>query len=141
MKILTKTILALSILSALFLPLIPESQAYTIKLLEPISNQDNGDIRGETGLDIVNSYLSKVYTYAFGAAGVFCVVVIVFSGTQIVFGGINNSAVGEAKDRIFTALLSLILVILAGMILRFVNPGFFKASLLSSSTYFLEHQV
>lgn len=83
-------------------------------------------IKGATGFELVFNYIAILYKYGVGLISLFCVAIIVFSGVQMITGGINSEAVNDAKERIFQAIFSLVLLLGSAFILNFVNPGFFK---------------
>jgi len=82
-------------------------------------------IRGTTGMEVFGSYISTIYQYMASIIGIICVTIIVISGTQMILGGISNKNISEAKDRMFKAVSSLILLFLIGLILKTMNPGFY----------------
>ncbi len=104
----------------------PEAQAklgYCIQLKESLGEFKS--IRGNSGWELTTNYLQVLYKYGVSIIGIICVLVIVVSGIQMTAGGASSEMVTQAKDRIWGAILSLVLLFLTAMILRSVNPGFF----------------
>jgi len=98
---------------------------YCVELKEPILKVNK--ITGLTGADLINKGVQTIYAWMASTLGFVCVLVIVISGGQIMFGGMSSEAVSLAKTRIMTALASLILLFFIALILKTVNPGFFVA--------------
>ncbi|PID70413.1 hypothetical protein CSB37_01850 [bacterium DOLZORAL124_38_8] len=82
-------------------------------------------VGGDTGIDLVKSYVAMVYRVGVTLLSLICVLVIVVSGIQISSAGVDSGAVEQAKGRIAQALLSLALLFGSAMILKAINPGFF----------------
>ena len=85
-------------------------------------------IGGDTGVELVGNYISLIYKYGASIIGIIAVLVIVISGVQIILGGVDSEMVTEAKNRIFQAILSIILLFLSAAILYTINPGFFTTA-------------
>ena len=115
--------------------------AYDVKLQEAIGDTTN--ITGDTGVDLVADYIEKIYKYGAAIISIICVLIIVVSGIQIIFGGVAAEGVTEAKSRIFQALFSLILLFSSALILRTINPGFFKGAFIEppNKTYFASESM
>ncbi len=106
---------------------------YRIELRESLIPDKNpttgrtGDIiTGRTGMELTKNYITLIYTYGASLIGIICVLLIVFSGIQIITGGADAENVTQAKTRIFNSLLSLVLLFMSAMILKSINPGFFR---------------
>ena len=99
---------------------------YCVELQEKILNFKS--IRGANGYELVGNFIGVIYKYAASVLGIICVLVIVISGGQIMFGGVSADNETDAKERIFQALGSLVLLFLTALILKTVNPGFFIVS-------------
>ena len=97
---------------------------YCIELNEAIA----GDraVAGHDGIDLFSNYIKLIYLYGASIIGIICVLIIVVSGIQISLGGANSEFVNQGKERIMQAMLSLILLFSSALILRTVNPGFFR---------------
>lgn len=82
-------------------------------------------IRGKDGGEILENYTRVIYLWLTGAVGIFAVLFLVIGGIQIIVGGTNQESVAEGRKRILAALLGLVLLFLASLILRTINPNFF----------------
>ncbi len=102
----------------------PEGMEYCIELQEPIMGYKS--VRGNQGFGLISNYLHLLYLYGAAMIGIICVLIMVISGGQIIFGGASPDMVGQAKERIIQAVLSLILLFCTALILQTINPGFFK---------------
>ncbi len=100
---------------------------YCITLQEklPIEGYRVKSISGESGVDLLGNYFGLWYKIGALILGLICVLVIVISGVQIIFGGASEESVTSAKTRIWGALLSLILLFSSALILKTINPLFF----------------
>lgn len=101
---------------------------YCITLQETLPMEGGGKVRsisGGSGVDLLSNYFGMWYKIGALILGLICVLVIVISGVQIMFGGASEEAVTTAKARIWGALLSLILLFSSALILRTINPLFF----------------
>jgi len=103
----------------------PSQDLYRIELRESLG-QGNNEITGRTGMELTKNYIALIYKYGASLIGIICVLLIVFSGIQIITGGADAENVTQAKTRIFNSLLSLILLFMSAMILKSINPGFFR---------------
>ena len=98
----------------------------TLQELLPMEGGKNvQSISGASGVDLLGNYFGMWYKIGALILGLICVLVIVVSGVQIMFGGASEEAVTSAKARIWGALLSLILLFSSALILRTINPLFF----------------
>ncbi len=98
--------------------------AYTVKLQEPIAGVSS--VSGGNGFDLIKKYISLIYRFFASLIGITAVLMIVFAGTQIIFGGAEQGLVQDAKERIRNAILSLILLFGTALLLKTVNPQFFN---------------
>ena len=99
------------------------SPIYCVKLQEPIGGART--VTGANGVGLITSYIRIVYKYGASIIGVICVMVMVYSGIQMMFGGLSQGAQSQAKDRILQSILSLVLLFGSAALLKAVNPGFF----------------
>lgn len=98
----------------------------TLQELLPMEGGKNvQSISGASGVDLLGNYFGMWYKIGALILGLLCVLIIVVSGVQIIFGGASEEAVTSAKARIWGALLSLILLFSSALILRTINPLFF----------------
>ena len=101
---------------------------YCITLQEKLPMEGGKNIRsisGANGVDLLSNYFGMWYKIGALILGLICVLVIVVSGVQMMFGGASEDAFTNAKARIWGALLSLILLFSSALILHTINPLFF----------------
>jgi hypothetical protein len=72
------------------------------------------------------TYLSYIYQIGLGIVGITALLVIIYSGVLYITSAGNASQMGEAKDRIKSAILGLILALAAYLILYTINPDLVK---------------
>ena len=77
---------------------------------------------GSTGISAWIGFIYKISAVTIGLAAV---LMIVWAGFQMSYSG-GSKDVGNAKKMIYNAIYAIVLILLSGMILRFVNPDFFK---------------
>ncbi|HBL40001.1 TPA: hypothetical protein DDZ10_05060 [Candidatus Uhrbacteria bacterium] len=70
----------------------------------------------------IGGYINAFYQWILGAAALFAVVMIMVGAIQYMMSGGSSSGVGEAKKRIFGALIGLVILLGAYVILNTVNP-------------------
>jgi hypothetical protein len=99
-----------------------EEVAYCVELQETLFYKDA--VSGKSGVDLASNYIYLVYKYGASIIGILCVLVIIVSGIQISMSGVIGSA-DSAKERIWAAVLSLLLLFGSGLLLKTINPGFF----------------
>ncbi len=101
---------------------------YCITLQEtiPLDGINVKSISGDSGVDLLGNYFGLWYKIGALVLGLIGVLVIVISGVQIIFGGASEDGISSAKTRILAAILSLILLFSSTLILRTINPLFFK---------------
>jgi hypothetical protein len=75
-----------------------------------------------TGLTFAQ-YVIAFYTYMIRAIAIIAVVMIVVAGFKWVLSRGNASAITQAKDQMFSAIIGLILIVGANLILSFINPA------------------
>lgn len=102
-------------LAAIFIPLIFVSSAYTP--MEPLPG-----IKKDTAVNLTD-YLSALFKYAITVAAVLAVIMIVIGGMQYIGASGNTSVVEDAKDRIYWAIVGLILALGSWLILNTINPN------------------
>lgn len=96
--------------------------AYCVQLQETLFHKNA--VSGKNGIELVSNYIYLAYKYGASIIGIICVFIIITSGVQISTAGATGDA-ESAKERIWSALLSLLLLFGSGLILKTVNPGFF----------------
>jgi hypothetical protein len=70
----------------------------------------------------LSSYLTGAIKLLVASAGAVAVVMLIIGGTQYVAAGINPSAKGDAKERIWNAIIGLTLVLTSYLILNSIDP-------------------
>ncbi|OQX71742.1 hypothetical protein B6D52_00520 [Candidatus Parcubacteria bacterium 4484_255] len=68
-------------------------------------------------------YLKAIYVWSVGAIAVIAIIMIMIAGFQWMTAAGNASAIGQAKSRISSSLIGLLLAIGAYSLLNFVNPS------------------
>ncbi len=87
------------------------------------------DSKFEAGKEVVVDggtfidYLKAIYMWAVGAIAIIAIVMIMIAGFQWMTAAGNASAIGQAKSRISSSLIGLLLAIGAYSLLNFVNPS------------------
>lgn len=82
-------------------------------------------LESRSGAELIYTYVGTIYKWAAGVIGIVCVLIIVFSGIQIMVAGGNSDAIGESKKHIVQSLSGLAVLLLSGLILYSINPTFF----------------
>ncbi|MEW5907756.1 MAG: hypothetical protein AB1643_01045 [Patescibacteria group bacterium] len=111
-----KIIFSIIVIMAIIAPIALFAQDY--RLLEPLPGLP-GSLPVESGF---SQYLGWVYKFAIAAAIFLAVLMIVIGGIQIIAGGASETARSNAKKRIKDAILGLLLVLIAYLILYWINP-------------------
>ncbi len=101
--------------------LIPESGPLT--LLKPL---DGGDttLEASPGIDVFIEYFNRAWPLLVGVAGGIAVLQVLVAGIQIMTssGGAGKAA---GTDRLQWAIAGLVMIVLAGLILRTLNSTFY----------------
>lgn len=97
---------------------------YQVKLQEPLRGK-SAYLSAANGVDLINQYISMIYMWMASIVGIIAVLMLVFSGIQIIFAGASTELISDAKNRVFQSLLSLVLLFATALILRTINPNFF----------------
>lgn len=82
-------------------------------------------LKAKTAAGLLSNYISIIYKWGASIAGLFAVLIMVYSGIQISTAGGEQQKVDEAKTRILQSISALIVLFLAGLILYTINPTFF----------------
>ncbi len=77
----------------------------------------------------LSGYLEAVFAFGISLAGIFAVLMIVIGGIQYITAYGNPGRAESAKNRIWQALIGLLLVVSAWLILYTINPDFKKGIL------------
>ena len=83
-----------------------------------------GDFTGDIPVDsqILFKYLSAWYGFVVGAVGILATVIIMWGGFKWLTSRGNAAAISDAKDRIWSAIIGLVLVFLSYNLLYLINP-------------------
>lgn len=99
-----------------------------LTLLQPPDETTPGSgtrtIPPQQGIDIIFFYFALLWPWLIGTAAGFAVLQGVVGGVQIMYSG-SPEGVGAGKTRFQWALFGLLMVGLAGTILRIINPIFY----------------
>jgi hypothetical protein len=77
---------------------------------------------GVSSVKDIGEYIQLVYQFALGIVGIIAVVLIMLGGLRWVAAAGNESAIGEAKEIITSAVTGLVIALLSYTILFFINP-------------------
>jgi hypothetical protein len=78
-----------------------------------------------SGANMLKLSVKYLYGWAAGIVGLVAVTTIVYNGIKISVSGISGD-VSAAKDKIFQAIGSIVLLFLSGLLLYTINPTFFS---------------
>jgi len=70
----------------------------------------------------LNQIVAWFYYFIIGVAGLAAFVMLVWGGFQYLTSAGNPTAIGDAKDRIKSALLGLLIILISWLILQVINP-------------------
>lgn len=73
--------------------------------------------------NLLSEYIKTWYNFIIGAIGILATVMIMYGGLKWLTSRGNSAVIGDAKEKIFSALIGLILVFLSYTILYLVNPN------------------
>ena len=73
--------------------------------------------------EILGKYLDAWYKFVVGAAGILAAVIIMWGGFKWLTSRGNSAAISDAKDRIWSAIIGLILVFLSYILLSLINSN------------------
>ncbi len=79
----------------------------------------------------IPSFVSGLYNYAIGISGTLAIIMIIYGGIEYLASGGNESALGDAKDRIMSAIWGLLLLAGSYLILNTINPQLVSLNLIS----------
>ncbi len=71
----------------------------------------------------LNQIVAWFYYFIIGIAGLSAFVMLVWGGVQYLTSAGNPTATGDARDRIQSALLGLLLILTSWLILQVINPS------------------
>lgn len=79
----------------------------------------------QSGSDLIFSYAKRIYLYAAGIGGIFCVMYLIVGGIGLASSGGDSGGAEKGKAMITQSLMGLALLFLSALLLNFVNPNFF----------------
>lgn len=88
-----------------------------------------GYIEPAAGKSQLTAYLTALFNFAIAVAAVLAVIMIVIGGLQYIGAAGNTSVIEDAKDRIYWAVVGLILALGSWMILFTINPKLLELKL------------
>ncbi|MBI2463990.1 hypothetical protein HYV57_03475 [Candidatus Peregrinibacteria bacterium] len=103
-------------------PCTSTDQGLCVDLREPLGDQ--GTIRANSGLGLVQEYVKAIYQWAAGLIGIVAVLNMVIAGIQITTSADSERA-ASAKTRIMQSIAAICVLFLSGLILYTINPNFF----------------
>lgn len=77
---------------------------------------------GEEGASTLPEVIRYIYMFALGAAGFVALLAILIGAIMYIFSAGNPSKATDAKDRIMSALLGILILLASVLILRTINP-------------------
>jgi len=105
---------------------IPEDDSGKIEFIPQIGIPGS-EFKAGTKVPISGSsfidYMSAIYTWSVRAIAIIAIIMIMIAGFQWMTAAGNASAIGQAKSRISSSLIGLLLAIGAYSLLNFVNPS------------------
>jgi len=87
-----------------------------------------GGYQVELGMDL-NRLIAWFYYFIVGIAGLAAFVMLVWGGVQWLTSAGNPSKIGDAKDKINSALLGLLIILGSWLILQVINPDLITLNL------------
>ncbi|OQX71456.1 hypothetical protein B6D52_01450 [Candidatus Parcubacteria bacterium 4484_255] len=88
----------------------------------PGSDFKTGQPVGVSGSSFID-YLSAIYKWSVGAIAIMAIIMIMVAGFQWITAAGNATVIGQAKSRINSSMVGLLLAIGAYSILNFINPS------------------
>ena len=96
-----------------------------LRLLEPLDGSSSYTITAKPGLQNFFEYFNMAWPWVLGIAAGIGVMQAVMGGVDIMISGSDSGKRETGKSKILWALAGLIMVGLAGTILRTLNPNFY----------------
>ncbi|GEM_PF-4533021 len=93
---------------------------FNIPTLQPFTKITKPDDAGNIFVSYLPQYISAIYSYAVGIAGIFAVALIMWGGMKWIF---SMGDVGEAQKTIQNAVIGLILALGSYLLLYMINPS------------------
>jgi|GEM_PF-5936228 len=102
------------------LPPVSPVSSSGVRLSVPLPGADSNPPIGS--VSSLNQYVQRIYTFAIILAAVFAFLFIVIGALQYIISRGNTSKIMDAKDRITSSILGLLLLIGAVLLLKTINP-------------------
>ena len=134
-----KIIINLVLLTWLIIPIAPVIAANNVPITTPAPTQQ--DCSGASGLCLnvpigsvkvvsgFEEYIQLWYSFVVGVVGILATVIIMWGGFKWLTSRGNAAAIGDAKDRIWSAVIGLVLVFLSYNLLWIINRNLLTISL------------
>ncbi len=113
-----KSLFLILILISLLLPTISSA---VLELQYPELGPEGNKIRIELGMDL-NKLISWFYYFVVGISGFAAFVMLVWGGFEWLTSAGSPAKITEAKDKISSALIGLLLILASYLILQVINP-------------------
>ena len=97
-----------------------------ITLLEPLPDGTKCLFPSSNPFGALNAYLRPMLSWMVGMAAGLSLLMVIIGGIQIIMADGDSGKIGEGKKRVTEAILGLLLLVLSGTILYFLNSDFFK---------------
>lgn len=111
---------------ALWYAFVPVALAQdTIRLLEPLNGSQELPV-GDNPLGALGYYIDTLYPWLLGMGAAVAVLRTVWAGVQIMQAGSDTAELTKQKNTLLLSIGGLLMVLLAGTILKAINPTFFK---------------
>ncbi|OGZ32071.1 MAG: hypothetical protein A2V69_01230 [Candidatus Portnoybacteria bacterium RBG_13_40_8] len=111
--------------SILFMLLVVAKNALAVSLILDYPNIGGSDIEETTTIPGVIRY---IYLFSIGIAGITALLSIIIGAFQYVTSAGSPDKVKDAKDRIFSAIIGVIILLASVLILRTINPDLVSLS-------------
>lgn len=105
----------------------PDECDGVICLMEPLPGGMDKITPCGTPLGTFFLYFNKLWPWLIGSAAGLAVLMAIVGGLQVIMSGGDPGKRQEGTGRLQQALLGLLMLIFAGLILRILNPSFYKA--------------
>ncbi len=112
-----KVLISILFLSLFLLP----SLVSALELNYPEFGPEGNKITVELGMDL-NKLIAWFYYFIVGVAGLSAFVMLVWGGVEWLTSAGNPTKIGDAKDKITSALLGLLIILGSWLILQVINP-------------------
>ena len=108
-----KNLISIIFILFLFLP--------TISLALELNYPEIGGLKIELGMNI-NQLVAWIYYFIISIGGIAAFLMLVWGGVQYLTSAGNPAQIRDAKDRIFSAILGLVIIFSSYLILKVINP-------------------